>query len=385
MSGADACGKPGRNRKATSLNSLLGPSQSRRTAFAGRGWVAVPLVAALAVLIAVVVAVMPRQSNLADRNVGSHTQIGANPDTVRRGDFGPKSQDVTNSEFGILARAKGAKDAQLARLETEVVPLLRSNSIGVEAFTGILEEYGPAGDSGDSAEEFAGQLMDAVSRLVAVRQSLTRIVEQENSRAQATLAQPDEEVVSMVDRAWSEVDQGHLNHVELLVESADLKSRLLTEASYAVSSKDVEDPSGWSAKFVTQVEIPQLAAIRRADGGSGVRIAFYSPAQGQLVDAFAELQRSGLLANVLRWCGSFNLRAPRGAPGFVSTHALGMAFDINCNELPDGKAPEPGPQERIAQVAAIFEKYGFIWGGRFSPPDAMHFQVARILASGETR
>ena len=73
------------------------------------------------------------------------------------------------------------------------------------------------------------------------------------------------------------------------------------------------------------------------------------------------------------WGGSFNFRFAKGDPSLLSTHAWGIAVDIN---------PELGPfgaeSKQPDFIVEAFKKRGFHWGGDWKMPftDGMHFQAA---------
>jgi len=58
----------------------------------------------------------------------------------------------------------------------------------------------------------------------------------------------------------------------------------------------------------------------------------------------------------------------------LSKHAWGLAIDLNVSDNPEGSKPKMDPR-----VVAIFEKWGFRWGGRWTKPDGMHFELAALL------
>jgi hypothetical protein len=58
----------------------------------------------------------------------------------------------------------------------------------------------------------------------------------------------------------------------------------------------------------------------------------------------------------------------------LSKHAWGLAIDLNVYDNPEGSKPKMDPR-----VVAIFEKWGFRWGGRWTKPDGMHFELAAVL------
>jgi hypothetical protein len=61
----------------------------------------------------------------------------------------------------------------------------------------------------------------------------------------------------------------------------------------------------------------------------------------------------------------------------LSNHAFGLAFDLN---VPENQRGTPGQMNR--QVVAIFEKWGFTWGGTWHYTDPMHFELNRIVHPG---
>lgn len=95
-----------------------------------------------------------------------------------------------------------------------------------------------------------------------------------------------------------------------------------------------------------------------------------------MADALAEMMVSFGLENLRDndldlYGGVFNPRGKRGGAG-TSTHAWGIAIDW-CPALgPMGQEPN-----MPAFIVDAFESRGFIWGGRWSRPDGMHFQAAR--------
>ena len=58
----------------------------------------------------------------------------------------------------------------------------------------------------------------------------------------------------------------------------------------------------------------------------------------------------------------------------LSNHAFGLAFDVN---VPENQRGTVGQINR--QVVAIFQKWGFTWGGTWHYTDPMHFELNRIV------
>jgi hypothetical protein len=57
-----------------------------------------------------------------------------------------------------------------------------------------------------------------------------------------------------------------------------------------------------------------------------------------------------------------------------SMHAWGLAIDINVSTNGYGARPRQDPR-----IVDIFKKWGFRWGGEWSPPDGMHFELASLM------
>ena len=61
--------------------------------------------------------------------------------------------------------------------------------------------------------------------------------------------------------------------------------------------------------------------------------------------------------------------------GEPSMHAWGAAIDINTAYADYWLWGHGGPANTIpAQIVEIFERHGFIWGGKWSHFDTMHFE-----------
>jgi len=91
-----------------------------------------------------------------------------------------------------------------------------------------------------------------------------------------------------------------------------------------------------------------------------------------LDQAFKNINDRGLAAQVKTYDGCFNIRKKRGATS-SSLHSWGIAIDINAAWNQFGKPPTMS-----AELVKCFTDAGFDWGGKWSKPDGMHFQLARV-------
>jgi hypothetical protein len=96
-----------------------------------------------------------------------------------------------------------------------------------------------------------------------------------------------------------------------------------------------------------------------------------------LESALRAVQNAGRRLELRTWDGCFNIRPTRGAAGVPSLHSWGLAIDVNAawNQL--GKTPNMSKE-----LAICFTGAGFDWGGNWSRPDGMHFQLSRDIVLG---
>lgn len=89
-----------------------------------------------------------------------------------------------------------------------------------------------------------------------------------------------------------------------------------------------------------------------------------------LTQAFQNLIDRGLACHIMTWDGCFNIRKKRGAKSW-SLHSWAIAIDINARWNAFGAKPQMDQE-----VVECFTDAGFEWGGTWSKPDGMHFQLA---------
>ncbi|MGZ8636971.1 MAG: M15 family metallopeptidase [Actinomycetota bacterium] len=93
----------------------------------------------------------------------------------------------------------------------------------------------------------------------------------------------------------------------------------------------------------------------------------------QIRGAIREVRALGLEDTITSYSGCF---APRHINRFptagLSHHSWGIALDVNVPQNYYGQTPDQDPD-----LVAVFEDWGFIWGGDFIVPDGMHFEYRR--------
>ncbi len=121
------------------------------------------------------------------------------------------------------------------------------------------------------------------------------------------------------------------------------------------------DPA-WERAHIATERVPLLGAVT-------CNVALFPQIRG----AVRELIARGLAGTIHSFSGCYARRFTNRDPSqSISHHAWGIALDINAPENPYGAPPH---QNR--RMVAVFERWGFIWGGTFLRPDGMHFEYRR--------
>jgi len=129
--------------------------------------------------------------------------------------------------------------------------------------------------------------------------------------------------------------------------------------------------NNWQAENLTTLVIPQLAA-------NGGKVSVNKKMAAPMTALFAAWEDHGLISYIRSWGGCWCPRYVRRAPGVLSSHAWGTAFDINAKW--NGLGRVPAPEGKIGSVIRLVEdanRFGFWWGGHWTRPDGMHFELAK--------
>jgi hypothetical protein len=128
------------------------------------------------------------------------------------------------------------------------------------------------------------------------------------------------------------------------------------------------DPAANEAKFMTVWDVPTCCE----HGAIPKKVYCNKIMVEPLAQAFKNINERGLADQVKTWDGCFNIRNKRGAVS-MSLHSWGIAIDINAAWNGFGKKPTMSPE-----LVQCFTDAGFDWGGLWTKPDGMHFQLKRI-------
>ena len=128
------------------------------------------------------------------------------------------------------------------------------------------------------------------------------------------------------------------------------------------------DPSANEGKFMVLWDVPTCCE----HGAIPKRVYCNKDLKPLLEKAFKNVNERGLAAQVKTWEGCFNIRKKRGATS-MSLHSWGLAIDFNAAWNGFGKKPTMSPE-----LVKCFTDAGLDWGGTWSKPDGMHFQIAKL-------
>lgn len=123
------------------------------------------------------------------------------------------------------------------------------------------------------------------------------------------------------------------------------------------------DPA-WVSANITQAEVPIVGSV-----------TCHRLLVPQLYAALAEVEQAGLAESIYQYGGCYVPRfIDRDPSNPLSMHAFGLAIDLNTPTNQLGTEGDMDPR-----VVEIFERWGFVWGGRWSRPDPMHFELGRLI------
>lgn len=163
--------------------------------------------------------------------------------------------------------------------------------------------------------------------------------------------------------------KGELKDIRKNYDPGRIRSELLLKGMYGSTSVEV------GKNLVTIIWCPRLVNQK-------IRVTSINGVDKQLQKVSDELDQYPAFKDYLKSTGGFYWRKIRGT-GRLSTHSFGIAIDLNVkysnywqwdcrctNEDANLRYRNQIPQI----IVDIFEKYGFIWGGKWYHYDTMHFE-----------
>jgi hypothetical protein len=121
------------------------------------------------------------------------------------------------------------------------------------------------------------------------------------------------------------------------------------------------DPA-WVRTHIATQNVPLLGSVT-------CNVAMFPQIRGAIREVIALGLRDTITSYSGCWSPRHILRDPDAG---LSHHAWGIAIDVNVPQNYFGDPPNQDPE-----MVAVFERWGFIWGGDFIQPDGMHFEYRR--------
>lgn len=128
--------------------------------------------------------------------------------------------------------------------------------------------------------------------------------------------------------------------------------------------------AGWSTHNLVLVPLPSPIPLSFDVTKVATRCLVHRLVRDRFEAVFAALADTNLWRGLQTFGGTYSYRSIVGSSR-LSTHAFGIAIDVDVLRNPLGKPPTLDPR-----VVEIFRAEGFKWGGDFKRPDGMHFQFA---------
>jgi hypothetical protein len=131
------------------------------------------------------------------------------------------------------------------------------------------------------------------------------------------------------------------------------------------------------APYLVVMDFTEFAAalgpVKDYEGNTwGFKIYGHELMEEPLRQAFKNIVDRGLDQEFVTYDGCTNVRQMTGGGGW-SVHSWGLAIDVNAAWNQYGA--EPNMSEGFVEC---WTDAGFIWGGVWNTPDAMHFQIPRV-------
>jgi hypothetical protein len=125
------------------------------------------------------------------------------------------------------------------------------------------------------------------------------------------------------------------------------------------------DPA-WVREWIVSAEVPIFGTVR-----------CHRLMIPQLIAALSEIEERGLDRHIDTrdyggcWVPRHILFNPNRR---LSMHAWGLAIDFNVSTNQYGATPQMPPE-----IVEVFERWGFSWGGHWTIPDGMHFELRAVI------
>ena len=177
----------------------------------------------------------------------------------------------------------------------------------------------------------------------------------EQGRAALTELATDDREPRLVPHGTAPV----LRHAHGVLPQVQRKAHFGEFAMQQRPGRDIRPGQSWVDEHITVESVPILGRVR-------CHREIFEPLRA----AMHELEARGAQNTIDDYAGCWVPRTS-GTTGPLSSHAWGISIDFNAQANPYGA--EPQQPDVLVEVMA---EHGFLWGGDWDVPDAMHFELA---------
>lgn len=139
---------------------------------------------------------------------------------------------------------------------------------------------------------------------------------------------------------------------------------------FGLPPNDQLERKEWEDKNLTYISLPEPIVASWNSKFVVKRLRIHKKLEDITNLIFTTLHKK-LWKYVYDFGGAYEYRLKRNDLG-LSTHAWGIAIDLNCKDNPYRQKPNMNKG-----IVDLFEKNGWVWGGRWDTPDGMHFQFCK--------
>ncbi len=240
-------------------------------------------------------------------------------------------------------------------------------------------EFGSAVDSGAriDIEQMRIQIEDLQRRLGVVEQEVQLLKATAGNNATAALSPTDPNFTQ--ERIDGEGIDSYAQVVLLAGRRTNNKAEGITVSSPSFLVETFGLPRESLSDDCEPMTNPTLKALLVTEDVGPIRVSMLKPAVESMRRVFEQIKATdATLYDRISTAGALCVRRIRGSQNSVSTHAFGLAVDLNIDgvldTLGDGKT-----QLGLTIIADFFQEEGWFWGASFGREDSMHFEVSREM------
>lgn len=130
----------------------------------------------------------------------------------------------------------------------------------------------------------------------------------------------------------------------------------------------------WISENIVSIQIQNLKTDENPKN-----LCFHKKIKHKIIDLFQAWDNENLLQHIKTINTTFEIRYIRGHNGIISSHAYGIAMDINEKWNPIGHIPKYKNEiGSVRELVPIANELGFYWGGHMKRSEGAHFEFARL-------